>query len=208
MFIPFEEVRTLLEEQDVKPARVVGNKESRSQGNKIVRPQGVIIQDTWNNFVFPIRPIPRIDTSKFDTIEIIKQFRTKYSSFPSLYLPWHFLVEIIGSRYYILQMRPIDTKFPMDNQQVLKSKHYFDNEQITNFFEQPIRDVNEMLHVCIIGDSNTDVYSEKVYRQIGRTCLSPFFRNMFITGSYEKSLFNFNMGKKFKFNSLIRFARR
>ena len=211
MIIQFEELKQLYESDEnieVKPPLVSPTKDSSNKLNKIMRPQGIVVQDTWNNFIFPIRPNPRIDTSKFDTIEVIKRFKSTYSTFPSLFLPWHFVVEIIGDRYYIIQMRPIDTKFPMSNQEVLKSKHYFENETTKEFFKNKTYQINEMLHICIIGDSNIDVYTNKVYRQIGRTCIAPYFRNMFITGSYENRIFNFNLGKKFKFSNLILFARR
>jgi hypothetical protein len=210
MIIQFGKIQELLEAKDLpeKVPLISTSKDSPNKLNKILRPQGVIVQDTWNNFIFPIRPKPRIDTSKFNTLEVIKRFRSTYSTFPSMFLPWHFVVEMIGDRYYIIQMRPIDTKFPMSNEEVMKSKHYFDNDTITNFFENPIYQINEMLHICIIGDSNIDVYSNKMYRQIGRTCLAPYFRNMFITGSYETRILNFNLGNNFKFSNLILFARR
>jgi len=215
MIIPFEKISNILEGQDLDNSEeptsiphITTNKDTQNKLNKIVKPKGIIIQDTWNNFVFPIRPTPRIDTSKFETYEVIKRFRMTYTDFPSLFLPWHFVVEMIGDRYYIIQMRPIDTKFPMSNEEVLKTKHYFDSDEVKDFFEKPIYDVSEMLHICLIGDSVTDVYSQKVYKQIGRTCVAPYFRNMFITGSYESRIFNFNLGKKFRFNNIIRFGRR
>ena len=212
MIIPFEKIKEYLPKDQLFESEediplVSTTKDTSNKLNKILKPQGIVIQDTWNNFIFPIRPTPKIDTSKFDTLEVIKKFRITYSTFPSIFLPWHFVVEMIGNRYYILQMRPIDTKFPMSSKEVLESKHYFENEEIKNFFEKPLYDINEMLHICIIGDSSFDVYPDKLYRLIGRTCLAPYFRNMFITGSYESRIFNFNMGKKFNFSSIIRFSR-
>jgi hypothetical protein len=211
MLIPFEKLKSLLENVHGipdEPPLISTTKDSQNKLNKILRPQGIIVQDTWNNFIFPIRPKPKIDTSKFDTAEVIKQFRNTYSTFPSMFLPWHFVVEMIGDRYYVIQMRPIDTKFPMSNEEVINAKHYFENDVTKNFFEKPVYQIDQMLHICIVGDSTTDIYSNKIYRQIGRICIAPYFRNMFITGGYEERIFNFNLGDRFNFSNLSYYARR
>jgi len=121
MIIQFEKFKTLLEEQNIpeEPPLVSTSKDSSNKLNKILRPQGVIIQDTWNNFVFPIRPKPKIDTFKFDTLEVIKRFRSEYSTFPSLFLPWHFVVEMVGSRYYAFNTRPLTMRYPLSSNEIL-----------------------------------------------------------------------------------------
>jgi len=213
MLIQFEDVKNILDAQDLDELDasipvISTTKDSPNKINKILRPQGIVVQDTWNNFIFPIRPIPRIDTARFDTIEVIKRFRTTYSTFPSLFLPWHFVVELIGDRYYVLQMRPIDTKFPMSNEEVLNAQHYFNNDVIKDFFEKQLFQVNEMIHVCLVGDSTSDIYSEKIYRLISRICVAPYFRNMFIPGNFEDRIFNFGLGDKFNFSNLVSFAKK
>ena len=70
--------------------KISSDKDTSNKINKIIKPQGIIIQDTWNNFIFPIQPSPRIDTSKFDLPVVIKRFRELYFNFPSMFLPWHY----------------------------------------------------------------------------------------------------------------------
>jgi hypothetical protein len=201
-------LKTKLVPEDLLRAKIVADKDSQSKNNKIVRPQGIIFQDTFNNFIFPIQPNPRIDTARFDTAEVFKRFRELYLNFPSMFLPWHFVIEMIGNRYYIFQTRPIDTKFPLSNQEVLDAKHDFKDDIITKFFENKTYQIENMIHVCLVGDSDLDVYPDKLYRLIGRTCVAPLFRDMRITGSVESRTFGFNLGKKFKLNNIIKFARK
>lgn len=194
---------------NVQAPRINSGKENSGNTlNKIVRPQGIVIQDTWNNFIFPIQPKPRIDTSKFDIAEVFKRFREMYIDFPSIYLPWHYMIEMVGNTYYVFNTRPIDMKFPLNNQEVLDYKHDFKNKEIEDFFTNKVFQVDNMIHICLVGDTNLDVYPQKLYKLIGTTCVSPFFRDMRINGSFDNRTFAFNIGPKFRFETVIKFARK
>jgi len=203
------EIATRLEPQGPSPPRLSAAKDnSANKLNKIVRPQGMIFQDTWNNFIFPIQPLPKIDTSRFDIAEVFKRFREKYLLFPSMYLPWHYMVEMIGNRYYIFQTRPLDMKFPLTNQEVIDSLHDFRDETTKKFFENKTFQIDNMIHICLVGDSNLDIYPEKLYRLIGTTCVAPMFRDMRIPGSVDSRVFPFNLGPKFRLNTVVKFGQK
>lgn len=94
--------------------RVDASKDHSSISNKFKpRPLGIIIQDSYNNPFFPIRPMPRVDSAKIDLILIFKRFRELYSQFDITLLPWHFVIEFIKDRYYVFNTRPIDMFSPL-----------------------------------------------------------------------------------------------
>ncbi len=201
--------KTLEELSEVESLpRIMSDSESPNISNKIVRPQGIVVQDTWNNFIFPIQPKPRIDTSKLDITEVYKRFRELYVDFPTMFLPWHYVVEMIGNRYYVFQTRPIDTKFPLSNKDVLEYNHNFINDEVKTFFINNQYQIENMIHVCIIGDTNLDVYTNKVYKLISRSCVQPMFRDMRITGSVDTRVLGFNIGLKFDIDMIRKFGKR
>lgn len=201
--------KTLEELSEVESLpRIMSDSESPNISNKIVRPQGIVVQDTWNNFIFPIQPKPRIDTSKLDITEVYKRFRELYVDFPTMFLPWHYVVEMIGNRYYVFQTRPIDTKFPLSNKDVLEYNHNFINDEVKTFFTNNQYQIENMIHVCIIGDTNLDVYTNKVYKLISRSCVQPMFRDMRITGSVDTRVLGFNIGLKFDIDMIRKFGKR
>lgn len=206
--ISYEKLQNIFEQDAESTLRLTSDKDASNKINKIVKPQGIIIQDTWNNFVFPIQPMPKIDTYNFDLPLVTKRFREIYLNFPSLFLPWHYIVEMIGDLYYIFQTRPLDTKFPLNNQEVLDRKHDFQDDVTKTFFENKIFQIENMIHICIIGDSNLDVYSNKLYKLIGLTCIGPMYRDMRISSSVDTSVFGFNIGTKFNMNTLTKFSKK
>jgi len=223
MIINFDYTKKILYEQDSinvedlagekikNQLKITSNKESSSKSNKILKPQGIIFEDTYNNFLFPIRPQPQLDTSKIEINIIYQKYRELYSNFPSLYLPWHYVVEMIGDRYYIFNTRPIDTKYPMTNFEVVDYRNNdFSNDSniIQNFFERQIYQIENMIHICIIGDTNLDVYPFKVYKQIGQMCIAPLFRQFKIFGGIEQLVFDFNIGRNFRTKTITRFAKK
>jgi len=53
--------------------RVDASKDHPSISNKFKpRPLGILIEDSYNNPFFPIRPMPRVDSAKIDLIWYIK----------------------------------------------------------------------------------------------------------------------------------------
>lgn len=183
------------------------NRDSPSTNNRIVRPQGIIFQDTYNNFVFPIMNV-QLDTSKAEISRIFRGYREKYIEQDTGLLPWHYMIEMIGSRYYILQTRPLDLKFPLSNQEVLERKPNLISKDSIAFFQDNVYRINDMIHICLIGDTNLDIYPHKLYRMIGQVCVSPMFRDMRIPGSPTTRIFDFNLGKNFSLKTLISFSRK
>ena len=71
MLININETYELITEKK----RVNSSKDNASISNKFtIKPQGILIQDSYNNPFFPIRPRPRIDTAKFDLLEVVKKY--------------------------------------------------------------------------------------------------------------------------------------
>lgn len=204
--ITYDNLQKIFEQDAESTLRLTSDKDASTKLNKIVRPQGIIIQDTWNNFIFPIQPRPRIDTYNFDLPDVTKRFREIYLNFPSLFLPWHYVVEMIGDKYYIFQTRPISTKFPLNNQEVIDRNHNFQDDTIKSFFDNKTFQIENMIHICLIGDTNLDVYSNKLYKLIGLTCVAPMYRDMRISSSVDTSLIGFNIGTKFNMNTLKKFS--
>ena len=174
------------------------------------RPQAIIIQDTYNNPFFPI-PNPRIDSSKPWLPKIINQFQLFYSKFKLFNLPWHFVFEIVEGQYTVYNTRPINRVFPLSNTEALlniktsKYKMIGDTEDI---LKHSSIDIRQCIHCCVIGDSTTDVYTMDLYRLIGERAISPFFKLNKQSGVLHKTILNFNLGSKFKFNLLTNFIKK
>lgn len=205
MLIPLKETYNLLYENE--RYIIKSDRDGPNKLNKIVRPQGIVFQDTYNNFIFPIKDV-QIDSSKPNITRIFRGFREKYINIPTDMLPWHYLIEMIGNRYVVYHTRPLDTRFPARNSEVLEHKHEFLSDDIKRFFKDKTFRVDDMIHVCIIGDTNLDIYPWKMMRMIGRLCVAPLFKDMRISGSPNTRIFNFNLGKKFYLKDIIAFARK
>jgi len=169
------------------------------------KPQGIIIQDSYNNPLFPIQPMPKLDTSKFELGEVYTRFHELYEMHNSLYLPWHFCVEMIGNRYYIFNTRPLDITFPLTNTELSKVNNKDTN--IQNFLNTNIFDISNAIHVCIVGDSFADVYTTKIYEIIGRTCILPILLQHRIP-YVDQNIVVFNMGSRFMFDYVRNFIRK
>ena len=166
------------------------------------RVDGIILQDSYNNPFFRIRPEPRLDTGKFDLKEVNKRFFAKYGILRN-YLPWHFCVELVNDDYYVFNTRPLDMRFPINNKQALMVKN--DNWMfLTNiFFKDKLFDVNNAIHICIIGDTTFDVYTKNIYRVIGEYCITPIIRANKLSTRLHRTIFPLNIGKKFNLQSLL-----
>jgi len=188
--------------------RVDAAKDHPSISNKFKpRPLGIIISDSYNNPFFPIRPMPRVDSAKIDLILIYKRFRELYSQFDITLLPWHFVIEFIKDRYYVFNTRPVDMFFPMVNKDVLNRQDLWDNTTKA-FMERKLFDIQDALHVLIVGDSNIDVYTKKFYELLGRVCIVPFIRYFKIVPNDHETIVPLNMGRKFNLSLTTKFVRR
>jgi len=216
MFINFDLTKTILTEDiDNIDSMIVTNlgkvdstKDHPAISNKFKpRPVGILIQDSYNNPFFPIRPVPRIDSSKVDIILIFKRFRELYSQFKIDLLPWHFVIEFIGNRYYVFNTRPIDMYFPVSNLDVSNRQDLWDDITI-RFMKNYNFDIKEAIHILVVGDSHTDIYTKKFYELLGRTCILPFIRYFKIMNVDYETLIPLNMGKRFNLKQVSKFVRR
>ena len=188
--------------------RVEAAKDHPSISNKFKpRPLGILIEDSYNNPFFPIRPMPRIDSAKVDLFLIYKRFRELYSQFAVTLLPWHYVIEFIEDRYYVFNTRPIDMFFPMSNYDVSNRQDLWD-ETTTTFMKNYIFDIKDALHILVVGDSNIDVYTKKFYELLGRICIVPYIRYFKIANIDYETIVPLNMGRKFNLSLTTRFVRR
>lgn len=207
MFVSLEDTYNLLNENTTVPSV----RDVNSITNKFkTRVKGIIIQDSYNNPFFPIRPRPILDTASVDTSEIYRRYREEYSQFDSAYLPWHFCVEMIEDRYYVLNTRPLDLKFPMTSNEILKfDKKNSEWDDITQmFFKDKIFDISDAIHITIVGNSNRDVYTKKIYEIVGRSCIIPILRQNRLPGGLYNRVFAFNLGKRFNLDYITKFIRK
>ncbi len=143
------------------------------------RPKGWLIADSWNNTAFPM-DIFQIDTMKFDTSRLGDWFHQKYGgSKRDLFLPWHYIVELVDSKPYVIQTRPL-----MYKSNVPGFKNHYT--------------------VMIVGDGNQDIYPGSLYRMIAHMIINPakYMIGMRIPNSKEN--FTFQTGKNFDWNMLLK----
>lgn len=204
MLIPFDKIFKVLYEGD----RVQITKDANSIQNRFnTKPQGVIISDSYNNPFLPITPKPRLDTSNFDLPELYRRYRELYGQGSLLFLPWHFCIELIDSKYYVFNTRPLNMEFPLTNQDVQNRSDSW-NDDTKTFMDNKLFDISQSIHICIIGDSNIDVYTKKFYEILGRTCVLPTITREKLPGEMFQRIFTLNVGKRFNLNYLIKFIRK
>lgn len=165
-------------------------------------PKGVLIQDTYNNPFFPIKNDIRIDSDKIDLKKIYKLFNELYNNKNSIFLPWHYCIEFIEDRYYVFNTRPINIRFPYNNNKISTNNFNYDTQI---FFDDNIFDISDAIHICIIGDTNTDTYTKDCYRLIGKICLSPLLQFFKLPGLFQR-VFLLNIGKRFNITYLQKFS--
>jgi len=142
------------------------------------RPKGWLIMDSWNNKAYPM-DIFAVDTMKFDTYKLTREFHYKYGGSPrDLFLPWHWTIEIVNEKPFVIQTRP-----PMYKSNIPGYANYFT--------------------IMIIGDGNQDIYPGLLYKQMAHMIINPW---RFIPGvrlSNSKESFIFQTGKNFDQNKLF-----
>lgn len=135
--------------------------------------QGIMIEDSYNNLLFPLKR-PQIDKNEINYPEFLDQFKTFYDNRKQL--PWHYVIEFFENDYLLYNTLPLNMKYPVNYQ--------FDTNK--NF--------EDYIHILIIGDTNTDVYTKALYKKIAKYIITPmskihrFDRNNYIP---------VNLGKKF-----------
>jgi hypothetical protein len=128
----------------------------------------------------------------------------------SLYLPWHFCVELVNDRYFVFNTRPLDMKFPIDTYKALKQKEIYNiswNNETENFFKNKLFDIENAVHVCLVGNTDIDIYTTKIYKLIGTTCILPIIRQNKLLGGLNQRVFGLNLGRRVNLNSIIKFVK-
>lgn len=112
-------------------------------------PKGFIIFDSYNNEWFPLK-IVKVDKVGFDLRVVKDEFHRTYggSSMTEIFMPWHYSIEFIGKNYFVNSSRPI-------------------------MYKSLIPGYEDYITICIIGDSNTDIYSPEFYKIIAHTIMNP-----------------------------------
>jgi len=167
--------------------------------------QGFVIEDSVNNVAFPLN-YPVLDTAKIMLGEVYKRFRNFYSDGQNIMLPWHYVVEFYGHDYVVHATRPSTHRFPIgkpDALRLMKSRDQeFLNEDTKQFMlERDNIDLQEMIHILVIGDSTMDVYTADIYKKIGTLIISPIARSNKI--SAQNKTFTLNMGRKFNHAAIL-----
>ena len=142
------------------------------------RPKGIIIFDTFNNEWFPLEAV-EIDTNMYNLRVLKDEFHRIYggSAIEDLFMPWHYTVEFIGKSYNVSSTRPI-------------------------MYKSLIPGYEEYISVCIVGNSNKDMYTKELYKVIAATCLNSLH---YIPGwrlNPDGNTQYLNLGKNFKVNQL------
>jgi len=168
------------------------------------KPQGFVIEDSVNGIAFStFRPI--LDTSKPLYSVLMKEFNARYGKVLEVF-PYHYVVEMgADGDYLIYNTRPISQKFPADlvwyNTRI-KEDNLEVNKETMQFLEtRKDKDLQDMIHILIIGDTNIDVYTRDIYKKIGAYIVAPLARMSMIPPS--SNLFPLNIGHKFNVNALI-----
>ncbi len=143
------------------------------------RPRGWVIMDSFNNPFFPLDMFT-VDTMKFNTSRLQLEFHKKYGgNVRDLFLPWHYVIEIVDERPFVIQTRPI-------------------------LYKTPIPGYERHLSVMIIGDSTKDMYSGKFYKQMAHNIINPYKVLPGIKMQNTKDSFNFFTGTNFNQDNLFK----
>lgn len=175
------------------------------------RPKGILVQDTWNNPFFPLRPAPMKDTNKMDLPLAFRSYYELYTSRKTNFLPWHYVVEMIGNRYYVFNTRPLHLKYPLSDAEAQDRKEHLEfpidyDEETTKFLREKPFLIDDAIHIAIIGDSNTDIYGRKIYQTIGEVCVHSN-TYLFRIPRHEDRIKKLNLGKSFNLDQIFKFSR-
>lgn len=143
------------------------------------RPKGWLIMDSYNNQYFPL-DIFQYDTMKFNTSRLQLEFHKKYGgSVRDLFLPWHYTIEIVDEKPFVVQTRPI-------------------------LYKSGIPGYEKHISVMLIGDSSKDIYPGKYYKMLAHNIINPYkvMPGVKMQNSKESFTFwtkeNFNQDNLFK----------
>lgn len=197
-----EEIQTLkIDETRDRPS---------SKNYFLTKPQGIIIQDSYNNFAFPVRPLPKVDSNKCELPLLANRFRELYLEFQNNVLPWHYVIEMIGNRYYVFNTRPITMRYPIKHNEMIRRESLLPfsvkwDDEMNRFMERRLFNIDDAIHVCILGDSTQDVYPRNFYKVLGAFAVRPFIHYFKLPQTSKTRTFSLNTGSKFNFEYLFKF---
>jgi len=112
-------------------------------------PEGFIIMDSYNNDFFPMKQV-QIDSSIFNLKVVKDEFHRTYggSNTSEIFMPFHYSIEMINKNYYVVNNRPI-------------------------MYKSLIPDYENYISICIIGDTNKDLYSPELYKVMAHMIMNP-----------------------------------
>ncbi len=143
------------------------------------RPKGWLIADSWNNEAFPM-DIFSIDTMQFNTEKLATWFHQKYGgSVRDLFLPWHYIVELVNGKPFIIQTRPF-----MYKSNIPGFKNHFT--------------------ILLIGDGNQDIYPGVLYKMLAHGIINPAKHIPSVRVPNSKENFTFQTGINFDQNKLLK----
>jgi len=104
-------------------------------------PKGIVLLDTYNNPYYPNKEI-ELDSSIYNTKFLKEDFNRNYGA-DKLYLnlPWHFTIELVGIDYNVNCTRPL-------------------------VYRSAIPDWEEYISFCILGNTDNDIYNNKIYKHL------------------------------------------
>jgi len=65
-----------------------------------------------------------------------------------------------------------------------------------SIFKYKLFDISEAIHVCLIGNSELDVYTNTLYKLIGQSCMYPILRQNKVHGKLYQKCIRFKFRKK------------
>jgi hypothetical protein len=177
------------------------------------RIQGFVIQDTVNNPIFPI-DYPPIDKGNGYIGKIFKQYIAKYQKqYKTNTLPWHYVVEFnkVQGFYVVNNTRPVNLHYPLKTKEMQETIDKNGANLINGDSENLMnsgKELQEMIHILVVGNSELDVYTKDLYDKIGSYIIGPLSKQHKVTPLIREGTFFLNMGKKFKPNVLKKYIKK
>lgn len=143
-------------------------------------PKGFIIFDSYNNEWFPLKLVT-VDKVDFNLRILKDEFHRTFggSAMQEIFMPWHYTVELISKNYYCLSTRPI-------------------------MYKSLIPEYEDYITICVVGDSNIDIYSPEFYKVIAHTVMNPLhYMPGWKLNPSDYTTFH-NLGSGFKESQLIK----
>jgi hypothetical protein len=113
-------------------------------------PKGILIADTYNVPGYPLKDTQfELDDAKSSIYNIQLEYKKIYGLTDEfLFLPWHYTVEIIRNKYVVYSTRPF-------------------------LYSSLIPGYEDHLVICILGNSNKDLYTPHIYKLIAHQIINP-----------------------------------